>query len=430
MNITVKENARIGEKYYYMKHRSGLDIYVIPKKLTSAYALFCTRYGAVDNCFRLEGEADFTRVPDGIAHYLEHKMFENEDGVDTFSRFAAYGASANAFTSMEVTAYLFKCTENFNKNLEILLDYVTHPYFTPENVQKERGIIAQEIRGREDWPEVVQYMNLLRALFEKSQAKIRVAGTVESIQEIDAELLYKCYEVFYNLSNMFLCVAGDVTPEQVLAVADKMLPVQEGKKIERCYDREGREPVKKYVEESFEVAKPMFLLGVKDGFFSKNARENQKRRIAMDLITETLFGYSSEFAVEVYESGLIDELDADYSSVVEAGSFFMFGGESDDVDAALAKFKEYMEDVKAHGIDEESFERARRLKYAAFVRSFESTGIAETFSMSLIKGSDYFDTGDIIAEITLDEANAIVRELFDEKYYAVSVIKPIEKENE
>jgi predicted Zn-dependent peptidase len=188
--------------------------------------------------------------------------------------------------------------------------------------------------------------------------------------------------------------------------------------------------VKKYVEEKFEVAKPMFLLGFKDAFFSENARENQKRRIAMQLITETLFGYSSEFAVDVYESGLIDELDADYSTVGKAGSFFLFGGESDDVDAALAKFNEYMESVKKNGMDEESFERARRLKYASFVRSFENTGIAETFAMSLIKDADWFDTGDIIAEITLEEANALVRELFDEKYYAVSVINPMEKEAE
>jgi predicted Zn-dependent peptidase len=430
MNFTVKENAHIGEKYYYIKHPSGLDIYVMPKKLSSAYALFCTRYGAVDNCFKLAEEADFTRVPDGIAHYLEHKMFENEDGVDTFSRFAAYGASANAFTSMNVTAYLFKCTENFDKNLEILFDYVTHPYFTPENVQKERGIIAQEIRGREDWPEIVQYTNLLSALYSKSQAKLNVAGTVESIEEIDAETLYKCYEVFYNLSNMFLCVSGDVTPEEVCAIADKMLPVQKEKNIVRRYEREGREPVQKYVEESFEVAKPMFLIGLKDGFFSQNPRENQKRSIAMDLITETLFGYSSEFAVEVYESGLIDELDADYSTVGEAGSFFFFGGESDDVAAATAKFTEYMETVKKTGLDAEAFERARRLKYASFVRSFESTGIAETFAMSLIKDADWFDTGDIIAEITLEEANALVRELFDEKYYAVSVINTIAKEEE
>jgi predicted Zn-dependent peptidase len=430
MNIIEKENAHIGEKYYYVKHRSGLDIYVIPKKLSSAYALFCTRYGAVDNCFKLEGEAEFTRVPGGIAHYLEHKMFENEDGVDTFTRFAAYGASANAFTSMNTTAYLFKCTENFDKNLEILLDYVSHPYFTPQNVEKERGIIAQEIRGREDWPEVVQYMNLLSALYERSQARLNVAGTVESIQEIDAPLLYKCYEVFYNLSNMFLCVSGDVTPEEVLAVADKMLPVQEEKKIVRKYETEGRLPVKKYVEEKFEIAKPMFLLGFKDDFYSENARENQKRLLTMRLITETLFGYSSEFAVDVYESGLIDELDADYSTVGKSGSFFLFGGESDDIDAALAKFNEYMESVKQNGLDSESFERARRLKYASFVRSFENTSIAETFAMSLIKGADWFDTGDIIAEITIDEANALVRELFDEKYYAVSVITPIEKEAE
>lgn len=429
MNIITKENTRIGEKYYYMKHSSGLDIYIIPKKLSSAYALFCTRYGAIDNCFKLEGEAEFTRVPDGIAHYLEHKMFENEDGVDTFSRFAAYGASANAFTSMDVTAYLFKCTENFGKNLEILLDYVTHPYFTPENVQKEQGIIAQEIRGREDWPEVVQYVNLLHALYEKSQARLNVAGTVESIAKIDAETLYKCYEVFYNLSNMFLCIAGDVTPEEVLAVADKMLPDEKEKKIERCYDFEGREPVNKYVESSFEVAKPMFLLGLKDDFHSDDAREKQKHSMVMQMITETLFGYSSEFAVDVYESGLIDELEAEYHSGL-AGAQFLFGGESDDVDAAVKKFTLYMEEVKKTGLDAEAFERARRLKYASFVRSFEGTGIAETFSMSLIKGCDWFDTGDIISEITLDEANALVCELFDEKYYAVSVINPIEKVGE
>ena len=430
MNIITKENSHIGEKYYYAKHRSGLDVYVIPKKLSTAYALFCTRYGALDNCFKLAEDTDFTRVPDGIAHYLEHKMFENEDGVDTFSRFAAYGASANAFTSMDVTAYLFKCTENFGKNLEILLDYVTHPYFTPENVQKERGIIAQEIRGREDWPEVVQYMNLLSALYEKSQVRLNVAGTVESIEEIDAETLYKCYEVFYNLSNMFLCVSGDVTPEEVLAVADKMLPVQEEKKIERHYDVEGREPAKKYVEEKFEIAKPMFLLGLKDVFSSGDAREKQKRTLTMQLITYALFGDSSEFAVDVYESGLIDQLEADYCSVGNAGAFYLFGGESDDVDAAVKKFTLYMEDVKKNGIDKEAFELARRKKYASFVYSFESTNIAESFSMSLIKGHDYFDTGDIIAEITLEEANALVRELFEEKYYAVSVINPIEKEAE
>lgn len=427
MNIIEKENALIGEKYYYTKHKSGLDIYLIPKKLTSAYALFCTRYGAVDNCFKLAEDAEFTRVPDGIAHYLEHKMFENEDGVDTFTRFAKYGASANAFTSMDVTAYLFKCTENFSENLEILLDYVTSPYFTPETVAKEQGIIAQEIRGREDWPEVVQYMNLLSALYKDSQTKLNVAGTVESIKEITAETLYKCYEVFYNLSNMFLCVSGDVTMDQVLAVADKVLPLQEEKHIVRHYNEEGKDIVRKYVEEEFEVAKPMFLVGVKDTFKPSTTEEKMKRSMTMQLITETLFGYSSEFAVDIYESGLIDELDAGYHAG-NTGAHFTFGGESDDIDTAYKKFTDYIADVKKNGIDAEAFERARRMKYASYVRSFETTDIAETFSMSLIKNIDWFDMSDIIAEISLDEANALVRELFDEEYFAMSVIKPISKE--
>ncbi len=426
MNITVKENARVGEKYYYTKHRSGLDIYLIPKKMSSAYALFCTRYGAVDNCFRLDGDAEFTRVPDGIAHYLEHKMFENEDGVDTFTRFAEYGASANAFTSTDVTAYLFKCTENFPQNLEILLDYVTHPYFTKENVEKEQGIIAQEIRGREDWPEIVQYKKLLTAMYKDSQAKIPVAGTVESIREITAETLYKCYEVFYNLSNMFLCVSGDVTMEEILAAADKILPLQEEKLIVRHYNEESKEIAEKYVEASFEVAKPMFLVGLKDVAKCETKREDAKRALAMDLITETLFGYSSEFAVEVYESGLIDELDAGYHRG-NTGAHFTFGGESDDVDAAYKKFVSYMEEVKQNGLECEAFERARRMRYAAYVRSFESTDIAETLAMSLIKNNDWFDTGDILAEITLEYANALVRELFEEEYYVLSVINPIDK---
>ncbi|MBE6654095.1 MAG: insulinase family protein [Ruminococcaceae bacterium] len=428
MNIITKENALIGEKYYYTKHKSGLDIYLIPKELSASYALFCTRYGAVDNCFKLEGEEEFTRVPDGIAHYLEHKMFENEDGVDTFSRFAKYGASANAFTSTEVTAYLFKCTENFPENLGVLLDYVTHPYFTPENVEKEQGIIGQEIRGREDHPDFAVYMNLIRALYKDSQINIDVAGTVESIAEINADTLYKCYEVFYHLSNMFLCVAGNVTMEEILAVADKMLPAGEVKNIVRSYNEESREVAEKFVSARFEVAKPMFLMGVKDIYKPLNAHDKMKRTIALQLATETLFGDASEFAVDVYESALIDEMEAGYSAG-KISAHFIFGGETDDIDAATQKFISYMEDVKKNGIDPEAFENARRAKYAEYIRSFESVNIAEVFAMSLIKETDWFEIGDIIAKVTVEEANALVRELFDEKYYATSVVYPLEKED-
>lgn len=429
MNVITKENSLIGEKYYYTKHKSGLDIYLIPKELTTSYALFCTRYGAVDNCFKLEGDADFTRVPDGIAHYLEHKMFENEDGVDTFARFAKYGASANAFTSTEVTAYLFKCTEYFRENLEILLDYVTHPYFTPETVAKEQGIIGQEIRGREDHPDFVLYMNLMRAMYKDSQANIDVAGTVESIAKITADTLYKCYDVFYNLSNMFLCVAGNVTMEEILAAADKILPVQEEKKIVRSYNEEGKDVAQKYVSAEFEVAKPMFLVGVKDTYKPANSREKTKRNITMQLAVETLFGDASEFAVDVYESGLIDEMEAGYYAG-KISANFIFGGESDDVEKAREKFVAYMEEVKKNGIDPEAFELSRRVKYAEYIRSFESVNVAETFAMSMIKGNDWFDMGDIMAEVTVEDANALVRELFDERYYATSVVNPLNKEEE
>ena len=224
--LKLTENKALGEKYYYTHHKSGLDIYIIPKNFTTSYALFSTKYGAIDNCFRLAGDKEFTRVPDGIAHFLEHKMFENEDGSDTFARFAKYGADANAFTGSAMTAYLFSCSDHFEENLEILLDYVTKPYYTPETVAKEQGIIGQEIRMGEDNPHRALYYNLMEALYKDSQIKINVAGTVESIAEITDKLLYKCYDVFYNLSNMMLVVNTAEDPEVVLRVADKILPIQ------------------------------------------------------------------------------------------------------------------------------------------------------------------------------------------------------------
>ena len=256
--IIMREDKSIGERYYYTKHKSGLDIYVVPKKFRTSYALFSTKYGAADNCFKLEGDKDFVKVPDGIAHFLEHKMFENEDGSDTFERFAKYGADANAFTSSEMTAYLFSCTSHYDENLEILLDYVTKPYFTPQTVAKEQGIIGQEIKMGEDNPSRARYYNTMEALYADSQIKINVAGTVESIAEITADLLYSCYRTFYNLSNMVLVTSGDITMEQVLAVADKVLPMQEEKKIVRCYNSEKAEVNKKRVKVQMAVSKPMF----------------------------------------------------------------------------------------------------------------------------------------------------------------------------
>lgn len=303
--IIMREDKAIGERYYYTKHKSGLDIYVIPKKFRTSYAIFSTKYGAIDNCFKLEGDKDFVKVPDGIAHFLEHKMFENEDGSDTFERFAKYGADPNAFTSSEMTGYLFSCTSHYDENLEILLDYVTKPYFTPQTVAKEQGIIGQEIKMGEDNPSRARYYNTMEALYADSQIKINVAGTVESIAEITADLLYSCYRTFYNLSNMVLVTSGDITMEQVLAVADKVLPMQDEKKIVRCYNAEKAEVNKKRVKVKMAVSKPMFEIGIKDIEIPADPKELLKKSIAGSVLYDMLFGTTSDFAIDVYESGLV-----------------------------------------------------------------------------------------------------------------------------
>ena len=239
----------IGEEYFFTKHPSGLDIYIYPKKgYSSKYAILGTNFGSVNNTFKLKNEENFTVVPDGIAHYLEHKLFASENG-DAFELFAKTGASANAYTSFEKTAYLFSCTDNFNQSLEILLDFVQAPYFTEENVEKVRGIIAQEMKMYQDSPEWKVYINLLGALYHNHPVKIDIAGSVESIAKITPEILYDCYKAFYNLHNMALCIVGDLDPDEVLAVIDKKIQYSPPIEIDRYFPQEPKTVCKKFVSE-------------------------------------------------------------------------------------------------------------------------------------------------------------------------------------
>lgn len=424
--IKLYENSALGEKYYYTRHKSGLDIYVIPKKLTGSYALFSTRYGAIDNCFKLAEDKEFVKVPDGIAHFLEHKMFENEDGSDTFARFAKYGADANAFTSSEMTAYLFSCTEHFDENLEILLDYVTKPYFTPQTVEKEQGIIGQEIRMGEDNPGRALYYNLMEALYEKSQIKLNVAGTVESISHITADLLYSCYRTFYNLSNMMLVVSGDVTTEQVLKTADKILPTQEEKHIVRSYNDEKPEVNKKRVTAQFEVARPMFMLGIKDTNIGDTAEYRLGKMVAGDMLFSLLFGGTSEFSIDVYESGLVRNFRANYE-LDHVYGMGVLSGEADDPEEVYGKFVNYIEKKKKSGFKKEDFERIKRASYAGIAKMFDSTRVANTFTYLRHDDIDIFDYVEAAKNVRFEDMMPLMNELFDEKYYAMSIIEPIKK---
>ena len=415
-----------GEKYYYTKHKNGLEIYVIPKDFATSFAMFSTKYGSIDNCFMLEGEAEFHEVPDGIAHYLEHKMFENEDGVDTFSRFAKYGANANAFTSGTMTSYLFSCTEHLKENLEILLDYVSKPYFTPENVEKERGIIGQEIRMYEDNPGSAIYYNLLEAMYEKNQTRINVAGTVESIAEITPELLYDCYYTFYNFSNMTLCVSGRADMEMVLDAVDRILPEREQKTIVRNYYSEKPEVFKKRTSAEFEVAKPMFLIGVKDIDISSDSRVRMKKKTEMGILTDMLFGPTSPFAIDVYESGLVNGFDAGYDHGRDS-SKILLEGETDDPEAVYGKFVSYVEKNRREGLSREDFDRIKRASYASYIKMFDSTKLAQSFTYMIHDDCDPFDYGEALKAVTFEEAEELFEKLFHEDYYAMSVVNPVQK---
>ena len=260
MNKTVYRSEKLHEEYVGFRHKSGLQVYVFPKKMSTSYAMIATKYGSLDNRFKTKADTAFTTVPAGIAHFLEHKMFENENGVDTFERFGETGANANAYTSFDHTAYLFSSTERFYESLEILLDCVTHPYFTPETVTKEQGIIAREIQMYEDSPNSLLYYELMRAIYEKNDVRTEVAGTVESIGDITADLLYKCYDTFYNLNNMVLCVCGEADAEHVEAILDRTLKQAEDPGIVRSYPTERPEVYKKRTE-NWAAAKPQLRYG-------------------------------------------------------------------------------------------------------------------------------------------------------------------------
>ncbi|MBQ0125819.1 MAG: insulinase family protein, partial [Clostridiales bacterium] len=367
--------------------------------------------------------------PDGIAHYLEHKMFENENGEDTFERFARFGADANAFTSTDITAYLFSCTQYFKENLAILLEYVTSPYFTPETVAKEQGIIGQEIKMGEDNPHRALYYNMLEALYKDSQAKLNVAGTVESISHITAELLYSCYNTFYNLSNMVLIIAGNTTMEEVLSVCDKVLPVKTPVKITRSYNAEQNEVNKKRVKAKFEISKPMFMIGVKNPDVKQDGKALMEQSAKCEMLMDLLFGETSEFSVDVYESGLINGLSSSYDAS-KVSSYGYISGECDDAEKVYDKFIRYIEQKKKTGFDKADFDRIKKAKYANYIRTFESSQVAENALFYKICDEDLFEYGDYVKAVKFEDMKPLLCSLFSDEHICMSVVEPISEKGE
>lgn len=416
------KNERLGERYYEIDHKSGLKILVYPKEnYASAYAMFGTRYGSIDTDFRLQGEKSFTSVPEGIAHFLEHKLFESEE-LDAFERYAKTGASANAYTSFDRTCYLFSCTDNFKESLEILLDFVTHPYFTEATVQKEQGIIGQEIQMCRDEAGWESLFALLRAMYHMHPVRIDIAGTVESIADITADLLYTCYNTFYNLSNMVLCVAGNVNPDEVLEVADRVLQKAQPVEIERKFHEEPREVKEAYVEERLAVAAPIFSLGFKEAV--ETPERTLKELILSNVILEAVCGKTTPFYTELLESGLCNtSFDCEYFAGYGYAAW-IFTGETPDARAVEEKLVGRIRELQKTGIAEKDFLRIRKKLYGRTVMQFNDIdAIANGMVAAHFRGESIFDDAEILENLTVDEVNARLRSAIDTDCRSLAVIR-------
>ncbi len=417
-----------GESVYFKKHESGLMIYIMPRKgYSSSYAIFGTKYGSVDSEFVVPGETVATKVPDGIAHYLEHKMFDQPDGSNVFDRFSKYGGEANAFTSFNMTAYLFSATDHFYENLETLMDYVQSPYFTKESVEKERGIIGQEIRMYDDNAPWRLFFNFLGLLYNNNPVKLDIAGTVESIANIDDDLLYKCYNTFYNLSNMTLFVTGDLNVEKTLKVIERNIKNNEpfNEEIKRIYPEEPKAVAGKFKEQTISVATPMFMLGWKDNNVGYGGKKLLKKSIEMEIIMEMLFGKGSPLYNDLYAEGLINQnFSYEYSPQISYG-YTAIDGESKSPEAVREKITDYVEKLRKDGLSKDDFERIKKVIWGDFIRSYNDIeGYAHSFLTMSFLDISYFDYFDEYQKITFEDVEKRFLEQFDNEYCVMSVIKP------
>lgn len=416
------KSSALNEKYYEIDHKSGLKIYVMPKEnYSSAYAVFGTNYGSIDTRFKRSDSDKWTTVPEGIAHFLEHKLFESED-LDAFTRYAKTGASANAYTSFDKTCYLFQCSDNFEASLEILLDFVTHPYFTKETVEKEQGIIGQEITMYYDVPGWMSTFNLLKLLYHNHPVRIDIAGTVESIAQITDKLLYDCYNTFYNLNNMVLAVVGNVTPEQVLDVCDKMLKKAEPLKIERSFEEEPRDIAGTYTEYNLSMSMPVFSFGYKEK--CEKPIQDIKTIVETNILLEILAGEASDLYNSLFEKGLINSSFSKEYFIGYGYEAITFDGESENPKAVSEAIKQEVARLKKEGIDENQFEAVRRSLYGREIMEYNDIdSIANGFVSAHFGGYSIFDSVEIFRSVTKEDIEKRLSQVMDEQYSALSVVK-------
>lgn len=426
-------NDIIKEELYFETLENGLRVYFMPKKgFVKKYAILATDFGSNDLEFVPKGESDKIRVNEGIAHFLEHKMFEQPDGGNAFDLFSKYGASANAFTNFNMTAYLFSATENFNECLTHLIDYVQTPYYTEENVEKEKGIIAQEIKMYDDDPSWQVYFNALKAMYQKHNVRIDIAGDVDSIYKITPDELYKCYNTFYNPSNMILFVIGDLDENEVMDVIKKAnhsdIEKIEGK-IQRFPNAEPKEIAQKEIVEKYQVSMPMFNIAYKDEDVNLRGKELLKKEVVSDILCDMIFKTGSELNEDMYMKGMVnDSFYGGFYSEVEY-AFTLISGEGKDPHKVKDTITEYLERYKKEGLSREGFERAKKKKIGEFLKYMDSMEfIANNFISYAFKDVNILDYLEVLKEVEFEDVENRLRTHFKEENCVISIIEPLEIE--
>ncbi len=418
--------ARVGETMYHEKLENGLHVFVFPKpEFQKSYAFFATNYGGMDMRFCLNGE--WHNTPAGVAHYLEHKMFDTEEG-NALQDLAANGASPNAFTSDDITGYYFDSTEKFEENLRILLSFVSVPWFTQESVDKERGIIGQEIGMIEDNPDWKCFMNLMAALYKHHPIRVSVAGSVESIAQITPETLYACHKAFYDPANMVLCVAGPVDPERICGVAREILPREAGPIAAKDYgEKEEPRAARSLIEERMEVSAPIFHLGYK-GDAPRKGEDRLRQELVAELALEILLGSSSPLYARLYREGLINQ-EFGYSYESSFGCAFLAAdGESKAPEAVCAAVAAEAARIGREGVDPALWERVKKGVYGNRVRglnSFENLCVGQ--AQAFFAGYDFLRFADIFDAITKEEAEELIANWVTGERTALSVVRAKEE---
>lgn len=426
MNREIVNIKMLHESFVTIKHKSGLKIFLKPmKRFSSCKAIFATKYGSVNRQFKTNREDIFIKVPDGVAHYLEHKLFENEDGSVTFELFANQKAMANAQTSFDSTAYYFSSpTETFLDALKILINFVQSPFFTDENVDRERGIINQEIKMNEDDPEWVTFFKCLEAMYKESAFKVKISGSVSSIANIDKNVLYRCYNAFYNLNNMALILVGDFNELEVLKLVDENLKFKESVFVERKFELEPYKVNKNYCEIYMPVKNPIFCMGYK---LSPKKRESLlKSKVGLAILCEILLGEGSQLYNEFYENCLVSGGELNYEIFAGENYFaLIFSGESSNPKRVSERISEEINNKKENGVNEKDFELVKKVIFAKAVKEFSTpSSVASALFDSYIEDFDISDKLDFIANFNIADIMDCLN-IIDTSNYSLAISFPI-----